>query len=175
MRAFNYLLIGVILFYLDTTIGLLIPLKIFNYEIIFVPHLTLMYLLLLTIYRIFGVSILLAILLGIVTDIYVGSVYGINMFGYVLLVTVFDRLFKVFYRDQFLIFIVALLCTLLFEIYEVIIYGILGLIDFNLWQFILLRLIPTLLINFILLSIIFPILLKYFKKIKLKIDSSYTQ
>ncbi|PZP91041.1 MAG: rod shape-determining protein MreD, partial [Staphylococcus capitis] len=75
MRTLYYLLIGVLLFYIDTAIGLVIPLHFGKIDIIFVPHLTLMYLLLLSIYRPFMVTLLLSIFLGIITDIYFGSVY----------------------------------------------------------------------------------------------------
>ena len=61
MRTLYYLLIGVLLFYIDTAIGLVIPLHFGKIDIIFVPHLTLMYILIMTVYRGFGVSIVLAI------------------------------------------------------------------------------------------------------------------
>ena len=48
-------------FYLDTLIGLVIPFHIGNLTFILVPHLTLMYLLLLSIYRPFMVTLLLSI------------------------------------------------------------------------------------------------------------------
>ena len=69
MRVFYYFLIGVILFYIDTVIGLIIPMHIGNKDIIFVPHLTLMYLLIICVFRSFGVSIILAIVLGAITDL----------------------------------------------------------------------------------------------------------
>lgn len=52
------------LFYIDTAIGLVIPLHFGKIDIIFVPHLTLMYILIMTVYRGFGVSIVLAIFSG---------------------------------------------------------------------------------------------------------------
>ena len=48
-------------FYLDTLIGLVIPFHIGKLTFILVPHLTLMYLLLLSIYRPFMVTLLLSI------------------------------------------------------------------------------------------------------------------
>ncbi|WP_373364718.1 rod shape-determining protein MreD [Staphylococcus xylosus] len=51
------------------------------------------------------------------------------------------------------------------------IYSILGLIAFDLFDFVLYRLIPTLVLNFILLIIFYPIITKFFRKVQLKIDS----
>ena len=86
-------------------------------DVIFVPHLTLMYLLILTIYRSFGVALVLAIFLGLITDLYYGSIYGLYMFGYILAVVVMDRCFKIFYKDKVMIFIIILVSTILIEIY----------------------------------------------------------
>ena len=79
MRTLYYLLIGALLFYIDTAIGLVIPLHFGKIDIIFVPHLTLMYILIMTLYRDYGLSFILAILLWIVTDLYFGSIYGLYM------------------------------------------------------------------------------------------------
>ena len=81
MRTLYYFLIGILLFYIDTAIGLVIPLHFGKIDIIFVPHLTLMYILIMTVYRGFGVALILAIFFGIITDLYFGSIYGLYMFG----------------------------------------------------------------------------------------------
>ncbi|MEJ7225994.1 rod shape-determining protein MreD, partial [Staphylococcus caprae] len=44
MRGIYYFLIGILLFYIDTIIGLVIPMHFGKIDVIFVPHLTLMYL-----------------------------------------------------------------------------------------------------------------------------------
>lgn len=77
-------LIGILLFYIDTAIGLLIPMHIGKFELVFVPHLTFMYILMMVVYRGFGVSLLLSIFLGVMTDVYFGSIYGVYLFGYIL-------------------------------------------------------------------------------------------
>ena len=82
--------------YIDSIIGLLIPMHFGHFEFNFIPHLILLYILLITIYRGFGIGLIFAILFGIVTDIYVGSVYGLYMFGYLALVVIFDKFLKVF-------------------------------------------------------------------------------
>ncbi|MEC5299922.1 MULTISPECIES: rod shape-determining protein MreD [Staphylococcus] len=171
MRALYYFLIGIVLFYIDTAIGLIIPMQIGTKDIIFVPHLTLMYLLIICVYRSFGVAIILSTVLGLITDLYFGSFYGLYLFGYILFVVIQDFFFKTFYRDYTMLFLVVLLSTIFLEIYVAIIYSILGLIAFNLFEFVLYRLIPTLGLNFILLIIFYPIIIKFFRKVQLKIDS----
>ncbi|MDU1258959.1 MAG: rod shape-determining protein MreD [Staphylococcus warneri] len=171
MRGIYYFLIGILLFYIDSIIGLVIPMHFGKIDVIFVPHLTLMYLLILTIYRSFGVALILAIFFGLITDLYFGSIYGLYMFGYILAVVVMDRFFKIFYKDKVMIFIIILVSTLLIEIYVALIYGLIGFIQFNLLEFLLLRLLPTFILNIILLTILYPIMLKFLRKIQIKIDS----
>ena len=130
-----------------------------------------MYLLILTIYRSFGVALVLAIFFGLITDLYYGSIYGLYMFGYILAVVVMDRCFKIFYKDKVMIFIIILVSTILIEIYVALIYGLIGFIQFNLIEFLLLRLLPTFIVNLLLLTILFPLMLKFLRKIQIKIDS----
>lgn len=171
MRALYYFLIGIVLFYIDTVIGLVISMQIGDKDIVFVPHLTLMYLLLICVYRSFGVAMILAAVFGIVTDLYFGSFYGLYLFGFILFVVIMDFFFKTFYRDNTMLFITVWLSTIFLEIYVAIIYSILGLIAFNFIDFIVFRLIPTLILNFILLVILYPIITKFFRKVQMKIDS----
>ncbi|WP_340579111.1 rod shape-determining protein MreD, partial [Staphylococcus aureus] len=90
---------------------------------------------------------------------------------YILFVVIQDFFFKTFYRDYTMLFFRVLLSTIFIEIYVAIIYSILGLIAFDLFDFVLYRLIPTLVLNFILLIIFYPIITKFFRKVQLKIDS----
>lgn len=154
MRTFYYFLIGIILFYIDTAIALVIPMQISGNEIIFVPHLTIMYILIMSVYRGFGVAMVFSIVLGLITDLYYGSFYGLYLFGYILLVVIMDFFFKVFYRDHSMLFTIVLLSTLVLEIYVAIIYSALGLVQFNLFEFVIFRMLPTFILNFILLIIL---------------------
>ncbi len=83
--------------YIDTAIGLLIPMHIGKFELVFVPHLTFMYILMMVVYRGFGVSLLLSIFLGVMTDVYF-HIYGVYLFGYILFLALIDRFFKIFYK-----------------------------------------------------------------------------
>ncbi|PTI41609.1 rod shape-determining protein MreD [Staphylococcus succinus] len=171
MRALYYFLIGIVLFYIDTVIGLVIPMQIGDKDIIFVPHLTFMYILIVCVYRSFGVAMVLSVVLGLITDLYFGSFYGLYLFGYILLVVIMDYFFKTFYRDKTMLFIIILVSTVVLEIYVAIIYAILGLIQFDFFNFIIFRLVPTLILNFILLIIMFPVITKFLENVQMKIDS----
>ncbi|WP_412520999.1 rod shape-determining protein MreD [Staphylococcus simulans] len=170
MRAFYYFLIGAVLFYLDSLIALVIPMQIGGRGIIFVPHLLLMYLLIITIYKKPSMGVVLAIIFGLTTDLYYGTIYGLNTFGYLLFVILMDFFFKVYYRDQTMIFVGVWGFTILFEIYQAMIYGLLGLIKFNIWDFLLFRLLPTAFVNLLLLIIVFGLIKKIIKKLDLPID-----
>ncbi|PTI99723.1 rod shape-determining protein MreD [Staphylococcus simulans] len=170
MRAFYYFLIGAVLFYLDSLIALVIPMQIGGRGIIFVPHLLLMYLLIITIYKKPSIAVVLAIIFGLTTDLYYGTIYGLNTFGYLLFVILMDFFFKVYYRDHTMVFIGVWLFTIIIEIYQALIYGLLGLIRFNLWDFLLFRLLPTAFVNLLLLVIVFSLIKKLIKKLDLPID-----
>ncbi|PTJ90004.1 rod shape-determining protein MreD [Staphylococcus simulans] len=170
MRAFYYFLIRAVLFYLDSLIALVIPMQIGGRGVIFVPHLLLMYLLIITIYKKPSIAVVLAIIFGLTTDLYYGTIYGLNTFGYLLFVILMDFFFKVYYRDHTMVFIGVWLFTIIFEIYQALIYGLLGLIKFNLWDFLLFRLLPTAFVNLLLLVIVFSLIKKLIKKLDLPID-----
>ena len=172
MRSFYYFLIGLLLFYIDTAIALVIPMNIAGKAIIFVPHLLLMYLLLVTIYRSANLAIVLSVVLGLITDLYYGQIYGIYLFGYILFVVIVDRCFKAYYRDTGMVFWLMLIFALLYEVYTALIYGILGVIQFDIIHFVLFRLMPTFVLNLLLLVILQPLIFKYFKKVETKIDSN---
>ena len=108
-------------------------------DIIFVPHLTIMYILIMTVYRGFGVAMSLAFF-GIVTDLYFGSIYGLYMFGYIILVVIVDKFLKSFIEIILYYFYHFIIHNVL-EVYVAMIYGVIGFIKFNLIEFVLLRLI----------------------------------
>lgn len=172
MRSFYYFLIGLLLFYIDTAIALVIPMNIAGHAIIFVPHLLFMFLLLVTIYRSANLAIVLSVVLGLTTDLYYGEIYGIYLFGFILFVVIVDRCFKVYYRDHTMVFWLVLIFVLCFEAYIALIYGILGLIHFDFISFVVFRLVPTFILNILLLIMMLPLVYKYFNKVQTKIDSN---
>ena len=62
-----------------------------------------------------------------------------------------------------MVFLGVWIFTIIFEIYTALIYGLLGLIQFSFMEFILFRLVPTALLNLILLVILFAVTRKLIK------------
>ena len=69
------------------------------------------------------------------------------MFGYIILVVIVDKFLKSFIEIILYYFYHFIIHNVL-EVYVAMIYGVIGFIKFNLIEFVLLRLIPTLIINF---------------------------
>ncbi|MDQ7193248.1 rod shape-determining protein MreD, partial [Staphylococcus felis] len=72
-------------------------------------------------------------------------------------------------RDNSMIYVSTLILIALFEIFSVMIYAILGLIDFNLFHFLFYRMLPTLFLNAILLLLI-RLVMKVYKNKRHPID-----
>lgn len=157
-RAFLYFILGILCFYVDTFLTLISPIHIFSLHFVFVPRLTLMFLLLLTFYRNLYTALILGVLLGLMTDIYFGEIYGVYLITYLLCILIVEKFFSLFYRDHAIVFLIVLLSVIVIDIIVAIIYSMVGLIQFNFIQFILFRVPSTLLLNAILLIFIFSYL-----------------
>ncbi|ORN97494.1 rod shape-determining protein MreD [Staphylococcus aureus] len=120
-------------------------------------------------------ALLLSIFLGVMTDVYFGSIYGVYLFGYILFLALIDRFFKIFYKDHSMLFIIILASTLLLEVYVALIYGMLGFIQFDIIHFVVFRLLPTLIMNFVLLIMLYPLIIKFLKKTNNDIDMKRRQ
>lgn len=157
-RAFLYFILGILCFYVDTLLTLISPIHIFSLHFVFVPRLTLMFLLLLTFYRNLYTALILGVLLGLMTDIYFGEIYGVYLITYLLCILIVEKFFSLFYRDHAIVFLIVLLSVIVIDIIVAIIYSMVGLIQFNFIQFILFQVPSTLLLNAILLIFIFSYL-----------------
>lgn len=62
-----------------------------------------------------------------------------------------------------MLFIIILASTLLLEVYVALIYGMLGFIQFDIIHFVVFRLLPTLIMNFVLLIMLYPLIIKFLK------------
>lgn len=157
-HAFLYFILGILCFYVDTLLTLISPIHIFSLHFVFVPRLTLMFLLLLTFYRNLYTALILGVLLSLMTDIYFGEIYGVYLITYLLCILIVEKFFSLFYRDHAIVFLIVLLSVIVIDIIVAIIYSMVGLIQFNFIQFILFRVPSTLLLNAILLIFIFSYL-----------------
>ena len=97
------------------------------------------------------------------TDVYFGSIYGGILIWLYIVLALIDRFFKIFYKDHSMLFIIILASTLLLEVYVALIYGMLGFIQFDIIHFVVFRLLPTLIMNFVLLIMLYPLIIKFLK------------
>ncbi|UEX91016.1 rod shape-determining protein MreD [Staphylococcus ratti] len=157
-RAGIYFLLGIVCFYLDTLLAMLSPINIFGLQFVLVPRLTLMFLLLLTFYRNVYTAIILGILLGLMTDLYFGQIYGVYLISYLICILTIEKFFSLFYRDHSMVFLIVLVSIIGLDILVALIYSMVGMMQFDLIQFLFFRMPTTLLLNAVLLIFIYLIL-----------------
>ncbi|TDM04449.1 rod shape-determining protein MreD [Macrococcus carouselicus] len=159
----QYLIISgmaVILFYLDTLINSLMPLGPFY----FTSHLFLIYLLILSVYKHPSVALVLGTVFGIASDVYFSTIYGIYTFGYIVCTMLMSRLFNVFYKDTMMMISLLIGFVLLFELLFYVIYRILYSSSSGIFYFLFYHGLPSVLINFVLIFVLFPTVLKFLNR-----------
>lgn len=148
--------IAVVLFYLDTLINSLMPVGSF----FFTSHLLFIYLLILSVYRHSSVAMTLAVVFGMISDVYLSTIYGIYTFGYMACVMLMSRLFNVFYKDTAVMISLLIGFVLFFEVIFYAVYRILYSTSHGLIYFIFHHGLPSAVINFVLIYVLFPTVLK---------------
>lgn len=157
-------LIALVLFYIDSIINSFWPITIFNTDYFFKSHLLLMYLLIITVYKNPKIALILGILFGLISDIYFGTIYGIYLFGFVIAILLMDQLFKVFYKDIKMMIVLFLSFIFLFENFYYIVFVVLSIAHIGYFTFLWTHVLPSMLINLILIILVFPIILKLLDK-----------
>lgn len=147
MQMIVIFIAGIVLMYLDMSFTGFSPVMMFGVEVYFVPKLLFMYILLLTIYAGPRISMFFAVLFGIMLDVYIGSLYGIHIFGFIAFVIFMQTAFRVFYRDFVAMAFVVLLNTFLFDLYQYAVYSVLDLISMPIFDYDALRAVPSVMIN----------------------------
>lgn len=147
MQTIVIFIIGILLMYTDMAFTDFSPMMVFGVEVYFVPKLLFMYILLLTIYAGPGISMFFAAVFGIMLDVYIGSLYGVHIFGFIAFVVFMQAAFRVFYRDFVAMAFVVLLNTFLFDLYQYAIYRVLDFIAMPVFDYIALRAIPSVLVS----------------------------
>lgn len=155
MKSIYYVLVAILMFYLDTVLTFLSPIMIGGHRFILVPHLVFLFLILITVYKNTSIALILGALLGTVHDLFFGPIYGVYLFGYIVSILFADKFLKVFFRDHMMVYVMTLIGVIFLEVFVVLIYLIVGLVEFNFLQFILFRILPTLLLNAILLIFLY--------------------
>ncbi|WP_052256499.1 rod shape-determining protein MreD [Salinicoccus sp. YB14-2] len=160
MRIIAIFITSLLLMYGDFLFAEFSPFEISQLTVYTVPKLLLMYILLLSIYVNPSISSFIAIVFGILIDIYSGLVYGVHTFGMVAFVFFMHTAFRVFYKDFVAMAFVVLSLTFLYDAYIFLIYGILGLVDMPVFDYLALRAVPSLIVNALLFVLVFVITLK---------------
>lgn len=155
MQIIVIFVIGIILMYMDMAVSSVSPLMLFGIEVFFVPKLLFMYVLLLTIYVSPRISMFFALIFGIMLDVYIGSLYGIHIFGFIAFVIFMQTAFRVFYRDFVAMAFVVLLNTFLFDLYQYAVYRVVGFISMPFFDYIALRAVPSVLVNAVIFVVIY--------------------
>ncbi|UXR70502.1 MULTISPECIES: rod shape-determining protein MreD [unclassified Staphylococcus] len=166
-KAILYVVGALLCFYVDTLLTFISPIQIGQLKFIIVPHVVFLFLILLTVYRNTSTALILGILLGIMQDVYFGQIYGLYLFGYLISILIADKFLKPFYRDHAMVYCMILLGLVFLELFVATVYSILGFISFQLVQVFLLRLLPTIFLNAILLIFIY-----FFLDRKTKVNTS---
>ncbi|TDM13035.1 rod shape-determining protein MreD [Macrococcus lamae] len=153
-------LIALLLFYLDTLINTMMPVTLFGQAFYFTSHLLLLYLLMLTVYKNPTIALILGIFFGLLSDVYLGTIYGIYTFSYIVFIIMMNQLFKVFYKDITVMIALMFMFVLLFESVFYIMYLTLTNTKMNIFVFLGTHGIPSSLMNLLLIVLIFPVILK---------------
>lgn len=152
-------LIGLLLFFLDTLINSVMPITL-GFPFYFTSHLVLLYLLIIAVYKNPTVALILGVLFGIISDVYLSTVYGIYTFSYIAFIMMMDQLFKVFYKDIVVMIGLLISFVMLFEAVQYVLHRLLSDTSRGVFSFLFFHGLPSSLLNFILLIIIFPLILR---------------
>ncbi|UTH13066.1 rod shape-determining protein MreD [Macrococcus equipercicus] len=153
-------LIALLLFYLDTLINTMMPVMLFGHNFYFTSHLVLLYLLMLTVYKNPTVALILGAFFGLLSDVYLGTIYGLYTFSYIVFIIMMNQLFKVFYKDIEVMIGLLFIFVLLFESVFYVMAIILSGTTMNVFEFLIRHGLPSSLINLLLIVLIFPLVLK---------------
>lgn len=163
MKAIAIFIGAFIAMYIDMSFSNFSPFYMFGLEVYFVPRILLMYVLLLAIYVSPIMGIFIAVIFGLMVDIYIGSIYGVHVFGLVTAVVFMRAAFRVFDEDFIAMAFVILTLTFFYDIYVYLIYRILVLTTFPIFDYFALRATPSLLINALFFTGVYLVTLKISK------------
>jgi len=153
-RKWKIALFIIFLFGIESIFPNFFPEYLFPQSFIFVPRFLLMFLILLAAFYDWKKAVIIAALIGAVTDIVFIEILGIYVVWYPLVIYIVSRLFKLIHNHLVVVAILTLLAISLLE------YGIYGLFfilrihHFTVSYFVEHRLLPTLLLNLLVYMLI---------------------
>lgn len=141
----------------------LLPIQLINTQTLIVPHWVLIILIFIVIFYDHEetyYSIVYGIIFGLLIDIVYTGILGIYMFSYGFGVYIIHELKKLIHTNFYTITIIGMLGIILADVLIHTMYSVIGFTD-TLWKdYLVFRLVPTVLANLIILIVLYP----FFKK-----------
>ncbi|GAB3050230.1 rod shape-determining protein MreD [Virgibacillus ainsalahensis] len=141
----------------------LLPSGLVMGDFIFVPHWVLIFLVFLAIYYDMEAtyfSVLYALVFGLLIDVVYTGILGVYMFSYALVVYIIHGLRRMFHGNIFVAILLGVAGIVLADIFINIIYTVVGVSDILWKDYMMYRLLPTMLANLLFLLILYPIIVK---------------
>lgn len=138
----------------------LLPNFLVNTSSLIVPHWVFVFLLFMAIFfddEDTYYSIIYAIIFGLLIDVVYTGVLGVYMFSYAIVIYIIHELKRLFHANLFVTMILGLLGIALADISIYIIYSVIGMTNMLWGDYLVYRLLPTVLANIIFLIIFYPI------------------
>ncbi|MDL4841665.1 rod shape-determining protein MreD [Aquibacillus rhizosphaerae] len=138
-----------------------VPQSLMAKELLMIPHWLLLFLVMITLFYDLEntyYSLLYAILFGLMIDITYTDVLGVYMFVYALVIYIIHGIRKVLHANFFVALLLSIIAIALADIGIYIIYFFIG-INELLWNdYMMIRLIPTLIANSVFFILLYPII-----------------
>ena len=141
----------------------LLPMQLLSTKALLVPHCVLIILIFIVFfYDLVDTyySIIYGIIFGLLIDVVYTGVLGIYMFSYGFVIYLIHELRKLVHTNFYAVTIIGIIGIILADVFIHTIYTMIGYADVLWDEYIMLRLVPTVLANLIILIILYPFLKK---------------
>ncbi|WP_432358397.1 rod shape-determining protein MreD [Sporosarcina sp. UB5] len=147
MIRFIIPLISVILFFLEPVFSLFSPVSIAEVSYTLVPRFVIVYLIFITVYYGLKRAILYGIVLGLLYDMYHIDIIGVYTFLYPVICYVASLIIRQVHRHVITVMFLSLAMIALLELLSFIFASLIALTSIGFEEFIVLRLMPTMIAN----------------------------
>ncbi|WP_164668479.1 rod shape-determining protein MreD [Virgibacillus doumboii] len=160
----NRLYIPLILFFFLVLEGValeLLPASLVTNELIIVPHWVFIFLLFLAIFydrENTYLSVLYGIVFGLLIDIVYTGVLGVYMFSYAVIIYIIHGLTKMLHANFFAVILLGVAGLVLTELSINTIFSVVGITEMVWKDYLLYRMIPTLIANLLFLLVLYPLM-----------------
>ncbi|WP_050615919.1 rod shape-determining protein MreD [Bacillus testis] len=153
MRKFAIPLAAALIFIVESVFVSIFSGNLFNSDWIVVPRFIMIFLVFFAVYGKYWPALWYGMVLGLVYDITYTEILGIYLFMYPIVTYMISKTMKILQNNLLIVSIMSLFSIVMLEF---IVYGfnlILGFTDFTVQEFLAIRLLPTLLLNAIVLLV----------------------